>query len=394
MLVGTRFRFIVGLLLYVETTMSFMPVKKHILTSSGTCRYRKFSIHASALQPENLPVKDPTSSVLSKATNLFPVWVAGASIIGLLKPATLSWFSGSYIELALGATMVMMGSTLSLEDFKGVNPSAIALGFIAQFTIMPMMAVAAARLFQLPPVFSAGLILVGCCPGGTASNLVTLIAQADVALSVAMTSCSTIMAAVMTPLLASWLAGAVVPLSGSALVVTTLKVVLAPVALGMSLRSLSPKAISKLQTIAPITCVALVALICGGIVAQNAGLLLGAVGGGGTFSLLSLVAAVATMHSGGFALGYASARVSGLNVPICRTVAIETGMQNSALATVLALRAFAAGSATSVACIAGVPASAIALPGAVSATVHSILGSTLACLWRRSDERKLDASKQ
>jgi len=139
-----------------------------------------------------------SSSVVDRLTNLFPVWVVSAALLGLLQPHLLSWFQGPLIEAALGATMICMGSTLSLKDFRGVAPLNLVLGFLAQFTIMPTMACASAKLFSLPPAFAAGLILVGCCPGGSASNLVTLIAGADVALSVAMTACSTAAAAFMT----------------------------------------------------------------------------------------------------------------------------------------------------------------------------------------------------
>ena len=343
---------------------------------------------------ENVPIETVSGQrlqkLLSKATNLFPLFVVGASVLGVMHPTTLSWFSNRQIELALGVTMICMGSTLSLDDFKNVQLSAVAVGFCAQFIIMPSMAVLAARIFRLSPLYAAGLILVGCCPGGTASNLVTLIAGADVALSVAMTSASTVMASVMTPLLASALAGAVVPISGKALVGATARVVLLPVAAGMSLRGAAPRfATTQLSTVAPPLCVALVSLICGAIVAQNAPLLRGAsaaFGGAQLSSPVALTAAVAMMHLGGFALGYSTSKAFGLPPRVCRTVSIETGMQNSALGTVLAMRALsssadaAASSAATVAC-----GSAAALPGAISATVHSCIGSILAGIWRMSD---------
>ena len=341
---------------------------------------------------EDIPIETVSGQqlqrILSKATNLFPLFVIGASVLGVMHPTMLSWFSNRQIELALGVTMICMGSTLSLDDFKNVQLSAVAVGFCAQFIIMPSMAVLAARIFRLSPIYAAGLILVGCCPGGTASNLVTLIAGADVALSVAMTSASTVMASVMTPLLASALAGAVVPISGKALVGATARVVLLPVAAGMSLRGVAPRfATTQLSTVAPPLCVALVALICGAIVAQNAPLLRGATAafGGAQFSSpVALTAAVATMHLGGFALGYSTGKAFGLPSRVCRTVSIETGMQNSALGTVLAMRALsadaAASSAATVTC-----GSAAALPGAISATVHSCIGSVLAGIWRMSD---------
>lgn len=202
----------------------------------------------------------------------------------------------------------------------------------------------------------------------------------------AMTSCSTILASFLTPLLASKLAGAVVPLSGAALFTTTLKVVLLPVILGMGLRLSAPDSVSRLQKGAPALCVVLVALICGAIVAQNATVL--RAGASGLDSLLRLVGAVLTMHAGGFALGYGAAYVAGLSTPVQRTVSIETGMQNSALGTVLALRAI---SPAAVGAPGTMTANALAaqasLPGAVSATVHSVLGSALAGLWRLQDRK-------
>ena len=144
----------------------------------------------------------------------------------------------------------------------------------------------------------------------------------------------------------------------------------------------------KLQAVAPPLCVALVALICGGIVAQNAPLLRAAASG--SSAVPALVAAVTTMHAGGFALGYAAARFFGLPSRVCRTVSIETGMQNSALGTVLAMRSIGGGAGGAGA--AAGAASAAALPGAISATVHSCVGSGLAAMWRFSDASKRSAS--
>ena len=402
--------------------------------------------------PSSIPSSMTTKSIMAKVTNLFPLWVATSALLGLARPPILAWFDGPLIEAALCTTMVAMGSTLSVDDFKEVNPATILLGFVAQFTIMPLMAVVAAKVFSLPPAYAAGLILVGCCPGGTASNLVTLIANADVGLSVAMTSCSTAAAAVMTPLLASLLfAGTVVPINGAALVATTLRVVLLPVALGMALKVMVAYMIGAVFNClqkanvslavtdglpAPHSCTSrsstdhvrwycssrpqfnqanhapthlflhvhthstpmklrlpgLVSLICGGIVAQNAGLML-AVGTGA--NTLALVGAVASMHATGFLFGYAAAAAFGLSTAGCRTVSIETGMQNSALGTVLALRALATpvaavGAAAAVSSGSGLPASAVALPGAISATAHSVIGSALAGYWRYSDGKKLN----
>lgn len=188
----------------VPALPSVVQPRKSILSGAykPKPRQQRATIHKvrlySAPDSSNVGRSSGSGSIVDKLTNLFPVWVVSAALLGLLQPHLLSWFQGPFIEAALGATMICMGSTLSLSDFRGVAPLNLVLGFLAQFTIMPTMACASAKLFSLPPAFAAGLILVGCCPGGSASNLVTLIAGADVALSVAMTACSTAAAAFMT----------------------------------------------------------------------------------------------------------------------------------------------------------------------------------------------------
>ncbi|MGZ8940437.1 MAG: bile acid:sodium symporter family protein, partial [Limisphaerales bacterium] len=150
---------------------------------------------------------------LTLLTNLFPVWVLLAGILALIHPPLFTWFSGPYIVWGLAIIMLGMGVTLSVGDFKEVlkMPKAVAVGFVAQFTFMPFLGWAAAHLLKLPDQFAAGLILVACCPGGTASNVVTFLAKGNVALSVLMTMCSTFAAIIMTPLLTKWLAGTFVP---------------------------------------------------------------------------------------------------------------------------------------------------------------------------------------
>ena len=153
--------------------------------------------------------------MLNAATNLFPLWVLLGGVLALVHPPLFTWFSGPAIVWGLALIMLGMGITLSVDDFKGVArmPRAVALGFVAQYTIMPFAGWAVASALDLPTPFAVGLILVACCPGGTASNVVTYLARANVALSVSMTMCSTFGAIFMTPLLTHWLAGASVPAS-------------------------------------------------------------------------------------------------------------------------------------------------------------------------------------
>jgi BASS family bile acid:Na+ symporter len=295
-----------------------------------------------------------------KATNVFPLWTIAASIIGFKYPQSFLWFQ-PYITPALALTMVSMGMTLTVNDFKRVarSPGDVLIGFLAQFTIMPSAAYAISRVLKLSPELSTGLILVGCAPGGTASNFVTLIAGADVALSVLMTMCSTAAAIVLTPYLTSLLAGSFVEVKAKELILSTLGVVFAPVLGGLLLNTQAPMLCSTASKVTPAVSVLLIAAICGCVQAMNTA---------GTAATARLIAAISMLHSFGFLLGYLATRLTGLSEKKSRTVSIETGMQNSALAMVLS-RHFPD------------PVTS-ALPGAYSAAIHSAIGSVLASWWR------------
>jgi len=304
-----------------------------------------------------------TSTQLERATNLFPVWVCLASVLGWFKPCLFEWFM-PLVTPALAATMLSMGMTLTLDDFKRVaaTPKWVGVGFLSQFTIMPLTAAFMARLFGLNADLASGLILVGCAPGGTASNLVALISKADVALSVLMTMASTIAAIVLTPLLTAKLAGGYVEVKAAELVLSTLSVVLLPVLSGIALNTVVPKLTKKVASVTPFLSVLLVAAICGSISAANSGTALASIG-------LKLLGAVVGLHSVGFALGYFISDKLGAGEARSRTIAIEVGMQNSALACVLSKH---------------FPNPVLSsLPGALSATVHSVIGSILAAFWRQ-----------
>ena len=300
---------------------------------------------------------------LERLANAFPLWVAAACGLALVEPRLFAWFHDRLIVVGLGLIMLGMGMTLTLADFARVasRPVAVVAGFVAQFTIMPAAAWAIARAFDLPTPFAVGLILVGCCPGGTASNVVTYIARADVALSVTMTTCSTLAAVALTPLLTQVYAGTLVEVDTLGLLVSTLQVVVLPVAAGVLLNRFAPAVVERVLPVAPLASVLVIALVCGSIIGQNAT----AVRESGP----RLLAAIMLVHSIGFALGYGFARACGLPVVAARTISIETGMQNSGLGVVLARKHFAAEPLT-------------AVPGAISALVHSVLGSLLAAWWR------------
>ncbi len=299
---------------------------------------------------------------LNLLTNLFPVWVLLAGLLALIHPPLFTWFGSREIVWGLAVIMLGMGITLSVDDFKGVlkMPRAVAAGFAAQYFIMPFLGWSIAYALHLPTPFAVGLILVACCPGGTASNVVTYIARAHVALSVLMTMCSTFGAIVMTPLLTKWLAGTLVPVDAWALFLSTVQVVLLPVLAGLALHHFSPRLVKAVLPIAPLVSVVTIALICASVVGQSAE----AVKKSGGLLLI----AVFLLHAGGFYLGYAFARLLGYDQIICRTIAIEVGMQNSGLGVVLAKKHF------------GDPLTAV--PCAISATFHSVIGSFLAGIWR------------
>lgn len=303
------------------------------------------------------------NQLFARAANLFPVWVLLGGIAALFRPDWFTWFSGDFITWGLAVIMLGMGLTLSVADFKAVLkiPRAVAIGFGAQYLIMPFLGWSLAKLFQLEAGLAVGLILVACCPGGTASNVVTFLARANVALSVLMTMCSTFGAILLTPLLTKWLAGTYVPVNATALFVSTIQIVLVPMVLGVGLHHFIPRVVKTVLPVAPLVSVLVITLICASIIGSNATALKQSGG--------RLLSAVFLLHAIGFALGYLAARLFRLQENESRTIAIEVGMQNSGLGAALAKQHFHA-----------LPLAP--LPCAISATFHSIIGSVLAGLWR------------
>ncbi len=301
--------------------------------------------------------------LLSSLTNLFPVWVIAGGALALAKPAWFVWVGTDVITWGLAVIMLGMGLTLSVNNFRAVlkMPRAVGIGFVAHYAIMPFLGWSLARMFHLETPLAVGLILVSCCPCGTASNVVNYLARSNVALSVLMTLCSTMGAAVMTPLLTKWLAGQYVPVSAAALFASTVKIVLAPVVLGVMLNRFAPILVRAVLPISPLVSVLAITLICAGIIGGSAADL--------KRSGLELIAAVLALHSGGFLLGYLFSRLLRCDELTSRTISIEVGMQNSGLGAALAKQHFAA-----------MPL--VALPCAISATFHSVIGSLLAGIWR------------
>ena len=303
------------------------------------------------------------SRVLSWFANLFPVWIMLGGALALVRPGLFTWFRGPAIVWGLSVIMLGMGMTLSLDDFKRVlkMPRAIAVGFGAHYCIMPLLGWGIAHLLRLETPFAVGLILVACCPSGTASNVVNFLARSDVALAVLVTMCSTVGAIFMTPLLTKLLAGSYVTVDGWKLFRDTVQIVLVPLALGLSLHHLTPRLVKAVLPVAPAVSVGTIVLICASIIGQNRDAVLKS---GGT-----LLLAVFLLHSGGFLLGYVVSRLLGYDRLTSRTLSVEVGMQNSALGVALAQSNFPLLLAAPVPC-------------AISASFHSVIGSVLAGVWR------------
>ena len=252
---------------------------------------------------------------------------------------------------------------MSVDDFKRVlkMPRAVGIGFVSHYAIMPFLGWSIAHLLRLETPFAVGLILVSCCPSGTASNVVNYLARSNVALSVLMTMCSTLGAIVMTPLLTKWLAGQYVPVDALGLFLSTVKIVLAPVIIGVGLNRCTPRLVKFILPVSPLISVLTITLICASIIGGSAEDFKRS----GSILLL----AVFLLHSGGFLLGYFFSRLLRCDELTSRTISVEVGMQNSGLGAALAKEHFAQ-----------MPLAA--LPCAISATFHSVIGSLLAGVWR------------
>ena len=290
------------------------------------------------------------------------VLVLAAALLALAFPAVLQQIPTTVINPLLGVIMFGMGLTLNLHDFKIVfsRPKDVIVGCLAQFTIMPLLAWGLSQLFSLDEALALGVVLVGCCPGGTASNVITYLAKGDLALSVGMTGVSTLLAPFMTPLLTWALAGKSVNVDVAGMLLSILWVVILPIIIGLIVKWIWPKftekAIDFLPAISTMAIVMIVAIVIG----ANAQKLLA----GG----LIIVVVVMLHNICGLSLGYLIGRLLGLSEPKKRAISIEVGMQNSGLASSLATLHFAA-----------YPLATI--PGAIFSVWHNISGALVARLF-------------
>ena len=311
--------------------------------------------------------------MLKTITNLFPVWAILLSVLAFFQPSLFTSLK-TFIVPLLTIIMLAMGLTLTPKDFANVskNIKAVSVGVILQFTVMPIVALIIATLMNFDTNLTVGLVLVGAVAGGTSSNVMCFLAKGDVALSISMTAISTLLSVIFTPLLVELLAGKSIDIPVMGMIISLIKIVLVPVVLGIVLNTLLHKPIQKIAPALPLISMAAIVIIIAIVVALNAEKLV---------EVGSMVAIAVILHNSfGLLAGYWITKKLGFEEKVCRTIAFEVGLQNSGLATALAMKFFA-------------PTAAIA--GTIFSVWHNISGSILAGYWSRSSsESKIETTKK
>ena len=279
----------------------------------------------------------------------FALWVVVFGALGFVFPQVFKPV-GAYVSILLGVVMFGMGLTLTTADFREIfrRPKDVAVGILAQFLIMPLAAFVLCKAFDLPPDLAVGLMLLGCVPGGTASNVVTFLARGDVALSVTVTSCTTLLAPVVTPALMYAFASQWLSIDPTAMFMSIVQVILVPIAAGVIVHKIFGAKVERVAAVLPIVSVGAVVVIVAAVVAATRSQILTA------------------------------GKVFRMDLPKCKCLCFEVGMQNSALGVALASVHFAASPMT-------------ALPSAIGALWHNITGPVVATFfqkWRAADEKK------
>ncbi|MBL4283153.1 bile acid:sodium symporter family protein [Vibrio fluvialis] len=299
--------------------------------------------------------------MLRTITQLFPLWAVLFSLCAYFFPSVFVDLKSQIVPL-LTIIMLAMGLTLKPKDFLNVvtNKKAIGIGLILQFSVMPLAALLVSLLLGFDPMLTIGMVLVGSVAGGTSSNVMCYLAKGDVALSITMTSISTLLGVVLTPLLVKLLAGQSVDVPAMSMLMSLVKIVLVPVSIGLLCNVLLHSLTEKLEPVLPLISMAAIVMIIAIVVALNASQLA---------TIGPIVALAVILHNSiGLASGYWICRALGFNESICRTVAFEVGLQNSGLATALAMKFFT-------------PASAVA--GTIFSIWHNLSGSLLAGYWAK-----------
>lgn len=309
--------------------------------------------------------------ILKKFTSLFPLWAVILSAVAYVYPEYFAPHQGLIVPF-LSLIMLGMGVTLSVDSFLAVlkRPSVVLLGTLMQYTIMPLAAWIVCLVLKLPADLATGVILLGCCPGGTASNVISYLAKADVALSIVLTSVSTLIAFLATPFLTWVFIGQTVEVDVMGMLVSVVNVVIVPVVLGLTINYFFEKRINAVREVFPAISAAAIVIIVAVIIGTNSANLQQS----GPLVLLAVI-----LHNGlGLAGGYGVSKALRLSETEARTIAIEVGMQNSGLSVALAIKHFTA---------------TAALPGAIFSIWHNLSGAFLAGHWSKQSVSGPDKSK-
>lgn len=329
------------------------------------------AIWSRTMQKRWLVREEDCMRVLEKLSDFVSKWMALIVIlvaaISLFFPSSVSFIKTAWINTLLGIVMFGMGLTLKPSDFTDVfkRPKDVIIGAVAQFTLMPLLAFLLTKVFRLSPELAIGVILVGTCPGGTSSNVMTYLSKGDVALSVCMTSVSTILAPFMTPLLTLLYAGKTVDVQVVGMFISVIKVVLVPIILGIVVNRFFSKVTEKAVKALPLISTTAIVLIIAAVVSVNSARIMQ--------NGLLIVCVVICHNVLGYLTGYLAARALKLDTTKCRAISIEVGMQNSGLATSLAATHFAQYPLATV-------------PGAVFSVWHNISGAILANIFNYSSK--------
>ena len=299
-------------------------------------------------------------------SSTFAIWVLIFAAFAFLSPNTFSWIGG-YITILLGIVMFGMGLTITVNDFKEVltRPKDVAIGVIGQFVIMPTLAYLLAKGFNLPPEVAVGVILVGCCPGGTSSNVMTFLSKGDVALSVTITSITTILAPLVTPALILLFASEWIDISPSSLFISIVQVVLIPIILGIIVqKTFKKQAQASVKVLPLVSVIAIVAIVSAVVAGSQAKI---------AETGLQIFAVVILHNTLGYLLGYLLGKLFKMNLSKKKAVSIEVGMQNSGLGVALATAHFS-------------PLAAV--PSAIFSVWHNISGPILSTIFRRMKDKE------
>ncbi|WP_138416107.1 bile acid:sodium symporter family protein [Aquibacillus sediminis] len=296
----------------------------------------------------------------------FAIWVILFAVLSYLIPSGFTWLA-AYITPLLGIIMFGMGLTLSTQDFKEAlrRPKEVGIGVLGQFTIMPLLAFALATLLPVPPEVAVGVILVGCCPGGTSSNVMTFLSKGDTALSVAITAVSTVLAPIITPALVLLFASQWLPVSASSLFVSIVQIVLVPIVLGLLVKGLlKEKAEAGAKAIPLVSVIGIVAIVAAVVSTSQAQIA----------ETGALIFAIVVLHNVlGYLVGLGLGKLLNMQPEQQKAVSIEVGMQNSGLGATLASAHFS-------------PLAAV--PSAIFSVWHNISGPIIATIYRKHQEKQ------